>query len=302
MSTDPVHSIVPDARGAGGDAAHRARDPSDTTESWQLPLSKLFGEDGLTFGDVLDLINPLHHIPIVSTLYRSLTGDTISPASRIAGGGLFGGPIGLVAAVVNAAIAESSGKDVGEHVLALFDSDDTAPQPADTRLARTAAPPQRDQVALLDDGPYDPATDPWTLWQRHSGSAVTIPAAAAKPSPALASLPADAARPRAGAASGLEDAVSRPVSSGRRGSPRFEGVPVAHRIGSAHPVLFAPLPLPSASALGMAQRHSSDKDTAQPPHRRGLRAEDFTAKQLAERLRLYTLNRQPPIGPRGQLY
>ena len=40
----------------------------------------LFGEDGFTFADFLDIINPLQHIPVLSTLYRHLTGDTIDAA------------------------------------------------------------------------------------------------------------------------------------------------------------------------------------------------------------------------------
>ena len=59
-----------------------------------------FGEDGLTFGDVFDLINPLQHIPFLGGLYRKLTGDTIDPAIRLAGGVLFGGPIGAAVATV----------------------------------------------------------------------------------------------------------------------------------------------------------------------------------------------------------
>jgi len=56
--------------------------------------SAVFGDNGLDFLDVLDLVNPLQHIPVVSTLYRSLTGDQISPGMRVAGGALYGGPIG----------------------------------------------------------------------------------------------------------------------------------------------------------------------------------------------------------------
>jgi hypothetical protein len=52
-----------------------------------------FSNDGLTFGDIIDVINPLQHIPVVSTIYWELTGDKISPAARMAGGALFGGPI-----------------------------------------------------------------------------------------------------------------------------------------------------------------------------------------------------------------
>ncbi len=79
----------------------------------------VFGADGLTFGDLIDVINPLQHVPVVSTIYRSMTGDTIAPGPRLAGGGLFGGLFGLAGAVVNLAIEQTTGKDVGDHVLAL---------------------------------------------------------------------------------------------------------------------------------------------------------------------------------------
>lgn len=78
----------------------------------------LFGKDGFTFGDLLDIINPLQHIPVVSTVYRALTGDKIDAGSRIIGGGLFGGPIGLVASMVSGMVEEATGKDPGEHALA----------------------------------------------------------------------------------------------------------------------------------------------------------------------------------------
>ena len=54
----------------------------------------LFGKDGFTFFDFLDIINPLQHIPVISTIYRAITGDQIDPGSRIAGASLFGGPLG----------------------------------------------------------------------------------------------------------------------------------------------------------------------------------------------------------------
>lgn len=85
-------------------------------------VTALFGEDGLNFFDLLDAINPLHHIPIISTIYRRLTGDDLSIASRLAGGALFGGAIGLSAAAFNAILEASTGKDLGEQVAsAIFD-------------------------------------------------------------------------------------------------------------------------------------------------------------------------------------
>jgi len=88
-----------------------------------------FGRDGFTFEDFIDIINPLQHIPIVSTLYREMTGDALDPGSRIGGGTLFGGPIGLVASVVNVIVDENTGKDVGEHVLALLNGEENEQTP-----------------------------------------------------------------------------------------------------------------------------------------------------------------------------
>ncbi len=46
--------------------------------------------------DIVDMINPLQHIPVVSNLYQSATGDTIGAIAQIVGGAIFGGPIGAL--------------------------------------------------------------------------------------------------------------------------------------------------------------------------------------------------------------
>lgn len=79
----------------------------------------MFGEDGLTFGDVLDIVNPLQHLPVVGAVYRSITGDEMEPGAKMAGGALFGGPIGFASAMVNNAIEEHTGDDVMGHMLAM---------------------------------------------------------------------------------------------------------------------------------------------------------------------------------------
>lgn len=84
--------------------------------------------DDFGFEDLLDMINPLQHIPVVSTLYQDITGDTISAPAKIVGGGIFGGVTGLAGSVVDAIIEEVSGLDVGHHVLALFNGDDDSEQ------------------------------------------------------------------------------------------------------------------------------------------------------------------------------
>ncbi|MQX35342.1 hypothetical protein [Roseospira navarrensis] len=60
--------------------------------------------ESFSFWDVLDIFNPLQHIPLVSTLYRELTGDEIGGFARIAGGALYGGgAIGAAVGVANMA-------------------------------------------------------------------------------------------------------------------------------------------------------------------------------------------------------
>ena len=57
-------------------------------------------------------------------MYRSITGDQIDPGSRIAGSGLFGGPIGTVVALANVTIEQKTGQDIGSHMMALFTKQD----------------------------------------------------------------------------------------------------------------------------------------------------------------------------------
>ena len=77
------------------------------------------------FGDVVDVVNPLHHLPIVGMVYRELTGDNLHPMSQVIGGALYGGPIGAVAGTVNAIAQVQTGKDLNDHALSFvgFDTD-----------------------------------------------------------------------------------------------------------------------------------------------------------------------------------
>ena len=93
----------------------------------------LFDGEGFSFSDVLDLINPLQHLPVISTLYRDLAGDEIGAGARVLGGALFGGIPGVVSSLINVVIEDETGKDFGEHVLALFD--DPAGEASNTAYA-----------------------------------------------------------------------------------------------------------------------------------------------------------------------
>ncbi len=113
--------------------------PTDPPAS-QEPEFSLWDGGEFDFGDILDVVNPLQHIPVVSSIYRELTGDEIGPAPRIMGGALFGGIVGAVASLVNVLVEDGTGKDLGEHAIALVFGDDEAPAPADQPMLAETGP------------------------------------------------------------------------------------------------------------------------------------------------------------------
>jgi len=91
-------------------------------ESEPMDSANLWADDeGLSFADFIDVINPLQHLPIISSIYRAVTSDEISLGARLLGGAPFGGPIGIIAAGFNAAFEEMSGGNIAEHAAALFE-------------------------------------------------------------------------------------------------------------------------------------------------------------------------------------
>ncbi|HVY12304.1 MAG TPA: hypothetical protein VHB73_01930, partial [Alphaproteobacteria bacterium] len=138
------HILYADAsagKARGSDAARpdMAADSSDAG-----PGAPPTADHELSFKDIFDIINPLQHIPIVSSIYRAVTGDQISGFAEVAGGALFGGPIGLVSGVVNAAVSEVTGKGAGETFLAdLFGGDDGRKS---VQMASSDPPPDEDKT------------------------------------------------------------------------------------------------------------------------------------------------------------
>lgn len=116
------------------------------------------GDESPSFWDLLDVINPLQHIPIVNDIYRDLTGDKIGVGARLAGGTLFGGVIGLVASAADCVFEEGTGKNMGDTMLALFQDD--APADAATQLASNPVPVQADVAAVAAAAPSAVASSP----------------------------------------------------------------------------------------------------------------------------------------------
>jgi len=118
---------------------------------------KPFGDDGFGFLDLIDVINPLQHIPLVGTLYREFTGDEIGALPRIAGSTLFFGPIGAAVSGANVVLETASGKDVGDHVMALLRDEGSGLQQAQADSASPEAHPH--EVAVVAGEPVAAGTD-----------------------------------------------------------------------------------------------------------------------------------------------
>lgn len=76
--------------------------------------------DSFGFGDIIDMVNPLQHIPLIGHVYRSLTGDEIKPISQIVGGSIFGGPAGAAIGLVNTVIREETGDDMAGNAYSMI--------------------------------------------------------------------------------------------------------------------------------------------------------------------------------------
>jgi len=103
-------------------------------------------DSGFSFDDLLDVVNPLQHIPVISTIYRHLTGDKISTVAKLAGDTLYGGVTGLACSLGDTIFEKATGKGFGDTVYAMVTGDDTpttavASIPSSDSTAVTAAQP-----------------------------------------------------------------------------------------------------------------------------------------------------------------
>jgi hypothetical protein len=217
------------------------------------PKSHLWAGTEFGFTDLLAVINPLQHIPIVGMIYRSITGDTIGNVARVVGDGLYGGLLGLASGVADVASVETTGEDIGQHIIAtLEDIGDAFSSAGPTKVASNpviAAPPAAD--GKNPDPPKLPLL----------GSATTAGelAAAAPISPLLApKLAAQAARPPA--PGGIQ-----PLSSAAKGIPidvSDRGIALMRATSAAHSPQPVPLNLPPGAFAAAAAGTGSVPTTA----------------------------------------
>lgn len=113
-----VHAAVPYVQGHATAMAAAQKAAQKTAEAE--------GSTGFGFGDLLDIVNPLQHIPGVSTLYRHLTGDKISTPAKVVGDTVYGGLTGMIASLSDSLFEAVTGKTVGDTVYAyLFEDSDS---------------------------------------------------------------------------------------------------------------------------------------------------------------------------------
>lgn len=138
------------------------------------------------FDDLLDVVNPLQHLPIVGTVYRAMTGDKIGDVEKVAGDTLYGGPLGLASSLADLAFEKITGKDFGDTVMSWLGVDDkniavaakTPAAPAAKALTTTIASAPSPAIAKLGLKPATPvqaaAAQPPTAQSKLANTIVDI--------------------------------------------------------------------------------------------------------------------------------
>ncbi|MEQ1753504.1 MAG: hypothetical protein ABL973_05165 [Micropepsaceae bacterium] len=110
-------------------------------------------DDGFSFDDFLDVINPLQHLPVVGMVYRAITGDEIKAPAKIAGDALFGGIYGFLGALGSVAYEGIVGESIEKTVMSLFDSD-TPAAPAQALAQRAYQSAQTLSLDEIERSPF----------------------------------------------------------------------------------------------------------------------------------------------------
>lgn len=219
-----------------------ANDLGVDIDRWQPPSTRpREPESTLGLGDLLDALNPLHHIPGIGALYRKVTGDEIAPAAKVVGGTLYGGPIGLVSGLVNAVIEQVNGAALDETALAYMFGDDgsAVPTTAPTTVAAGNDPRQAtEQAVAANDEPAPAAqrsavltgSDALAAFARDIGRADHAPASLASADPRATEPQAAAALPaRAFPAQMMLGLDKYRQMAVERGGPGMPAVPTVDR-------------------------------------------------------------------------
>lgn len=116
---------------------------TDAAKTASSSTATASADSGKSFWDnMLDIVNPLQHLPVVGTIYRSITGDKMGDFEKVAGDTLYGGPLGFVSSLADLGFEKITGKDFGDTMMAVVGLDHSDSTSSNTVLAsNTAAAP-----------------------------------------------------------------------------------------------------------------------------------------------------------------
>ncbi|HEY9164450.1 MAG TPA: hypothetical protein VIN57_07545 [Magnetovibrio sp.] len=109
-------------------------------------------EGGGLFETVLDTVNPLQHLPGVSDVYQSVTGDKSSAFANMAGGFLFGGPMGLAAGAASSFLELVTGKSLLGNAMAFLSGEEETTTATSVAAAQSVAADAREPLGAADQG------------------------------------------------------------------------------------------------------------------------------------------------------
>jgi hypothetical protein len=281
--------------------------PPAPTERWgprgleteDIATGSFFAHGGpASFSDFLDIINPLQHLPVISSIYRAITGDEIGAGARAVGGMIYGGPVGMIAAGVTAMFEEASGGNVVTHIASLVR--DVTGGDGEAPAATAAENPDDVRSAAQKAAAVEPAAGPAPV----QAAAVALPAAAAnriafRPGAPLGvpQAPPTAQAPAAVQAAVLQAAQPQATAAAASRGPAFAARPAALQFASsAAPPAFPAHPGRQPSHAVAGDRSPAQQQRANPAvsQARQSQADRMLAQWAAQQVALQNARMPPP--------
>jgi hypothetical protein len=214
------------------------------------PAASKDADDKSFFDNLLDVVNPLEHLPIVSTIYSNLTGDKPNDFTQVAGDTLYGGALGLVSSVGNLIFKDATGKSVGDTVWGWVTGQDSGSKPAASSPSHPAEAPRRN---------VKPSSDLFSFLNANveSGANETAVASNTTAAPAASSVPVSVAAASARAATMQPASLTPSQTSTAAAAPASESSAIPARVLNPLPARGEPTtmhrpPSENARAAGMA--------------------------------------------------
>lgn len=176
-----------------------------------------------TFGDLVDILNPLQHLPVVSAIYRAVSGDEIKPAARAIGSLMYGGPLSMISTGVELLVQEAMGTTPEKMIAEKLGGGETrtaaAPQsaPPGPAASGSAAISGRAAERVLEQtGPATRSRGAWQVQDAAALKALARDLRGVAPTAMAPHAPGPAPRSAEQLVAGTEKPDQRPVIDRRR--------------------------------------------------------------------------------------